>query len=277
MINKTESEVLVSIILPTHNGEKYIKRAIESVLFQSFSDWELIIIDDGSSSKTKEILNNYLKNNKIKYLYQNDEGPSMARAKGISISKGIYLSFLDDDDYWEKDKLQKEVEFLENNKDYVLVGSGAVVVDEDGNEIMKYLLPETDEILRKKILLKNCFMQSSILIKKDSYLLSGGYSDIKHMYSEDYDLWLRIGALGKMYNIPDFLIKYTLRKENRSLSNRGKTLKRNIKTICKNRKNYPRFFWALLFGYLKISFYKIFDSLPSSSFKNRIFKFYKEF
>ncbi|HKK53946.1 MAG TPA: glycosyltransferase family A protein [Patescibacteria group bacterium] len=99
----------ISVIIPTYNRANFLPRAIKSVLNQTFKDFELIIVDDGSTDNTKEVINNYLKNDdRIKYIYQqNSGGPPKPKNTGIKIAKGEYIAFLDSDDEWFKDKLKK--------------------------------------------------------------------------------------------------------------------------------------------------------------------------
>jgi len=106
---------LVSVIIPTHNCRQYVAEAIESVLNQSYKNFEIIVIDDGSTDNTKEVLDPYIAAGTIKYSYQKHRGPASARNRGIKEARGGYIAFLDADDLWEKDKLLKSLEFLQKN------------------------------------------------------------------------------------------------------------------------------------------------------------------
>src|SRR3989344_5200202 len=181
---------LVSIIMPAYNGAEWIKSAILSVLPQSFADFEFIIINDDSSDNTEEIVTAFTKYDKrIKYIKnEHNLGVQKTRDIALSISLGEYIAEIDQDDEWlDKDKLKKQIEFLENNKDYVLIGTGVIVVDEKGKEIFRHINPELDKNIRREILKKNCFFHSSVVFRKNIALECGGYSeseDIKHI--EDY-------------------------------------------------------------------------------------------
>lgn len=102
----------VSIIIPTYNSAKYIHDAIESVLNQTYQDFEIIVMDDGSIDNTKKVLRSYIESKKIRYFYQKNKGPSAARNKGIREAKGEYIAFLGADDIWHKKKLEKSINFM---------------------------------------------------------------------------------------------------------------------------------------------------------------------
>jgi teichuronic acid biosynthesis glycosyltransferase TuaG len=110
----------VSIILATHNGQKYLKEAIESVQSQTYIDWELIIINDASTDMTQQIIDGFCHNNSRMISLQNSKNleRSASRNRGINIAKGEYIAFLDDDDIWLPEKLEKQVVFLDNNPEY---------------------------------------------------------------------------------------------------------------------------------------------------------------
>jgi glycosyltransferase involved in cell wall biosynthesis len=196
---------LVSIILPTYNGADRISESIKSVLNQTYTNWELLVIDDGSKDNTKEIVENFAKSEpRIKYIKnENNLGIQKTLNKGIREAKGEYIARIDDDDIWcDLKKLEKQVGFLEKNKDYVLVGTGVIVVDESGKELFRYLVPVSDYDIRERILGKNCFVHSSVVFRKAVVLGLGGYgegSDVRNM--EDYDLWHSSQSDDKGYNL----------------------------------------------------------------------------
>lgn len=271
----------VNIILPTYNGGEYIKRAIESVLTQSFSDWELIVIDDGSTDNTREILESYIKNEKIIYIYQKNKGPATAREEGILKSKGLYIAFIDDDDEWiDKNKLKKQVEFLDKNPEYGLVGTRGIIVDEDRNRIMNYNVPETDISIRESILLKNPFIQSSVMVRKDILNKAGLFFAKEFINAEDYNLWLRIGLLGKLFNLVEPMTMYMFREGNTSSNNKKSILKSNISFIKEYKGKYPNYRKALIFAYFKYYIYSMLQLIKNKKlknfFSNFLFKKYKK-
>jgi len=126
---------LVSVIVPCFDAASYISPAIESILGQTFKDFEVIVVDDGSADRTKEVLSKY--NGKIKYIYQENRGAAVARNRGIFGSKGKYLAFCDADDIWEKDKLYQQVLLFDKNPDLGLCAGNGIFINQDGTEINK--------------------------------------------------------------------------------------------------------------------------------------------
>jgi glycosyltransferase involved in cell wall biosynthesis len=265
----------VSIILPTYNGEKYIRRAIESILSQSFSDWELIIINDCSSDNTEIILKEYIAKD-VRIFYIKNEinlGVHKSLNKGLKEAKGDYIARIDDDDEWiDKDKLKKQIEFLENNKDYVLVGTGVVLVDIYGNEINRYLMPILDKDIRKKLLRINCFIHSSVVFRKSILDMSGNYDGLL----EDYDLWLRMGVLGKMANLASYSVKYWLNNTGVNSQKKVLRLKENLFLSKKYKNKYSGYWKALTLGYLKLFFYPLVKILPTKLI-GHLHKWHKDF
>jgi glycosyltransferase involved in cell wall biosynthesis len=269
---------IISIILPTYNGGKYIRRAIDSIISQSFNSWELLVIDDGSSDDTESFIKEYIKiNSKIIYIKNEvNLGIQKTLNKGLREAKGEYIARIDDDDEWiDKDKLKKQVLFLDDNFDYVLVGTGVVVIDENNNELFRYLLPEKNEDIRNKILGKNCFIHSSVMFKKDIVLKVGGYDESQNTrHVEDYDLWLRMGILGKFANLPIYAVNFTQREGSLSSKNKIEQFKKDLILIKSYKINYPYYINSLFKGYLRFFLYKIYNVFPVF-LKNKIIKIYK--
>lgn len=240
------SETKVSITIVTFNRANFIKEAIDSVLNQSFSDWELIIVDDASTDNTKELVGAYLlKDKRIKYYEQDSHiGIAPARNLALKLSAGKYIAVLDSDDVWtDKNKLQKQVEFLDNNPDFCLVGCAIKVINEKGELLKKYCNPEKDEEIRENILIKNPFAHSSVVYRKNIIEKIGDYDETLKI-GEDYDMWLRMGQVGKIANLNDVYIFYRKHTENISVLDRSVALQNNIDIISKYKKDYPNYFFA---------------------------------
>lgn len=134
MLVNSENNQLVSVVIPVHNGERYISSTIESVLLQSYSNFELIIVNDGSVDLTDKIISEYLtKDNRIRCIQQVKAGVSAARNTGINASKGKYISFLDADDIWSKENLGLKINFLQSNKQAFGVTSFCEIIDENNH------------------------------------------------------------------------------------------------------------------------------------------------
>ena len=128
----------VTVIMPVYNGEKHIMEAIDSILNQSFNDFELIIINDGSTDKTEDIIKSYLKDNRVRYFKQNNQGYSAACNQGYLFAKGKYICFQDCDDISLPNRLECEVEILENNVEIELVYSSAIFLGDDDKPFAKW-------------------------------------------------------------------------------------------------------------------------------------------
>jgi len=268
---------LVSIIIPAYNGAKWIKKAILSVLAQSYADFEFIIINDGSSDNTEEIITAFTKYDKrIRYIKnEHNLGVQKTRNIALDISLGEYIAEIDQDDEWiDPDKLLKQIKFLRKNKDYVLIGTGVVMVDEQGTEIARYLMPETDLEIRKKILRANCFIHSSVLYRTKSVKEIGGYTVEK--MSEDHDLWLRIGRIGKFMNLPEYSVKYCFSPKGYNSQDKFLRLKQNLLFAQEHKDFYPNYLFAIILGWTKICFYPIFNLMPTR-FKGIFLKLHKKF
>ncbi|OAD46132.1 glycosyltransferase family 2 protein [Polaribacter atrinae] len=140
-------EPLVSVVIPTYNRQEFLEEAILSVVNQSYNNIEILVIDDGSKENYAEVICNKYK--KCHYFYKNNGGLSSARNFGINVAKGSYIAFLDDDDFWRADKLQKQVKVLNSNKNVDCVHSSASVVDEKGNEKGKLIGASENKIHKR--------------------------------------------------------------------------------------------------------------------------------
>jgi len=252
---------LVSVIITTKNRERYIKKAIESVLSQTYRNIELIIADGGSTDKTKEVVEFYLKDGRVRYLYKKDKGFAEGRNNGIEISKGKYIAILDSDDFWcDSKKLEKQVRFLEEHPDYVLVGGGAMVLNEEGKECYRVLLPETDEKIRELMLFDCLFPQGTVVFSKKTFKSVGGYCDeeLGAVFPEDWKLWLQFGKFGRFYNFQEYFLCYLQGKQGiTQYIDRRQRIRCHLRLIKKYRNEYPNFWKAYSFN-LASYFYSFF-------------------
>src|SRR3989344_7756276 len=189
--------MLVSVIIPTYNREKYIKKALDSVFFQTLQDFEIIVVDDGSTDNTKALLEPYIQEGKAKYIYQQNLRVSKARNNGIRNSSGKYIALLDSDDYWlDSEKLEKQVKAFENQKDLVLTSGGIIRITQDGEVVSKILNPEKDEDVRRSMLLSCLFAPSAVMFKKEHWEKIGGFNETSDL-SEDWEFFMELGKYGK--------------------------------------------------------------------------------
>ena len=243
----------VSIVLSTYNRAGLISNAIESVLKQNFSDWELIVVDDASTDNTEEIIKQW----QIRYpkvIYSKaPENIGIARNsnRGLRMAKGEYIAIIDDDDVWiDRDKLKKQVEFLDKNPDYVATGGGVVVVDKEGKEMFRYLKPETDEKIREKMLFDNTMANSTTVFRR-SIAEKVGLYDENFRYSADRDFFLKLGLEGKLYNFPEYFANYTMAGQNTSIVKMKEHLRSSLMVMKKYKDNYPHYGAALIVNRLQ--------------------------
>ena len=201
---------LVSIITPVYNSEKYISTTIDSVITQTYENWELILIDDGSIDKSVEIINSYIKtDNRISLLRnENNSGPAISRNKGIKAAKGSYLTFIDADDIWMPSFLSISLNFVESNN-YNFVFSSYKRVDEDLQSLYNdFIVPERVDY---NSLLKTCPISCLTAFIKISS--TGKYYMPNIEKRQDYGLWLSIlKEVGYAYGIKEPLATYRIRK-----------------------------------------------------------------
>ena len=244
----------VSIIIITHNRDDFISAAIQSAMDQSFKDCEIIVIDDASTDNTENIVREFMaKEVRIKYFRNlSNIGIARSRNKGLELARGRYIAPLDSDDIWlDREKLKKQVEFLDANPDYAMLGGGIMHIDIDSKPIKKVLFPIYDSLIRNIILQYNPFAQSTLLYRKSAALKSGGYST-DYKICDDYDLWLKIGTKHKFTNIPQVLTGYRIHNGNITKTKRL-TVAREIREIVrKYSKNYPRRYLGIIKAYLRI-------------------------
>lgn len=194
----------ISIVMAAYNGQKFIAETIESVLLQTFRDFEFIIINDASTDRTEEIVKNFQEQDSRVQLINNRENLERAVSRNIGIERSIgeYLCIIDADDIFLPDKLEKQVKFLDARLDVGFVATSHYVIDENGIEtdIVTCSGSERPEIVH--------FMcNPSIMVRRECLTKVGGYRPIM-VPAEDYDLWLRVAFFCKPANIVEPLFKY---------------------------------------------------------------------
>lgn len=198
----------VSVILPVYNGLPYLEAAIDSVMQQTFIDFELLIINDGSSDGSASIVEKF-DDPRIRFFQQKNQGLAATLNKAISLSCGEYIARQDQDDVCLPLRLQKQVAFLEVNPDVGMVGTSAEIWV--GNERTDRLLrhPVDDASIRFGLLFDNYFVHSSVMIRRSVLAKVGGYAEDKSRQPpEDYELWSRVMRSYKVTNLPEVLMAY---------------------------------------------------------------------
>ena len=250
------NQPFVSVVLPTRNRIDTLRSAISSVLAQTYSPMEIILVDDFSNPKTKKEIEELAQEDVRIRIVRNEENLGFVRSinKGIRGSRGEYIARLDDDDSWcDPKKLEKQVVFMEQHREYVLVGGGLIRVDGDGREIVRQLFPETDEAIRATMLITDPFVHPAVLFRKKDVQRAGGY-DEKFHYSQDWELWMKLGKLGKYYNFQEYFVRYLQSSQNRSNKNMRHHLWLSL-VARKNHKNeFPNFRKGYIIGWISYLF-----------------------
>jgi len=212
----TLNNPLVTVMIPVHNGEKYIKFAIESILSQTYKDFELLIINDASNDQTVKIINSF-KDARIRLIHNSKQlGLSAVRQKGVLEARGSLIAFLDCDDIAYPERLKIQLNFLRRNPNIVMVGTWVRVIDSKGNDTGRIWRHATSpDVIPSILLFRNCFTQSSVMIRK-SILANEEFRE-HYNVAPDYDLWVRLSMKYKLANIPQVLTAYRLHQYNMSI------------------------------------------------------------
>ncbi len=218
----------VSILMSVYNGADYVYEAVQSILKQSFTDFELIIIDDGSTDETIKIVNSF-EDRRLKIIRQNNSGLTIALNNAFAIAKGDYIARQDADDISDINRLSRQVNFLDHHPLIALVGSYANIIEEQGIAIGKIEVECFPEAIRKLLPVSNQFVHGSLMIRRNAFESIGGYR-VAFRYSQDYDLVLRLVMKYKLANINEPL--YFLRHRRRKISLCSRSAQRNYAALA---------------------------------------------
>jgi len=200
------SSPMVTILMPAYNAAVFIKEAINSVLEQSFTDFELLVIDDGSVDDTAAIIREFT-DPRIIYLQKDHQGIASALNMGLREAKGRFIARFDADDVCMPNRLLKQVEFLSADDRYVLCGSDAEYISESGEHLFNFTcIGHTHEEIRSQLYVLCPFIHSSVMYRKEAVIAAGGYSPHAHNF-EDYLLWVQLATYGRYANMPEQLIR----------------------------------------------------------------------
>ena len=200
---------MLSVIMPAHNSEKYIGKSIDSILNQSFKQFELLIYNDCSTDKTLNIIREYQKKDSRIKIFSGKKNIKQPLALNFLLKKTKYPSVAlnDSDDISNPDRFLKQIVFLEKNQEYGAVGSYALIINENSKFIRKIKYPTDNIEIKKKLPHINCFAQSSMMIRKKIVFKVGLFNKLLDP-AQDYDMWCRFSHITKLSNIPEYLIKY---------------------------------------------------------------------
>ena len=198
---------LISVIIPVYNGEKTIRETIDSVIKQTFDNFELIVINDGSTDSTLDIVNS-IQDSRIKVFSYDNAGQSASRNWGISLAKGEYISFIDADDLWTPDKLESQLQALQENPQAAVAYSWTDWIDEAGEPWGRGIhISESGDVYGKLLLNDFVANGSNVLIKSEALKEVGGF-ETSLIPAEDWDMWIRLASRYHFVVVPSPQILY---------------------------------------------------------------------
>ena len=211
----SERSPTVSVIIPTHNRAHLVGRAIRSVLNQTYQDFEIIVVDDGSIDTTEKVVRRF-DDDRIRYIrHGENKGGSAARNTGIKAAKGKYIAFLDSDDEWLPEKLEKQTRAFENEDLQVgVVYAKFVNINENGESLDKNVAKCEGFAFRQLLSSNRVGTVSSVMVRSECFQKVGGFDETLPS-CQDWDMWLRLARHYKFHFIPEVLVKYFKQHEPR--------------------------------------------------------------
>lgn len=206
----------VSVVMPVYNGEKYLRQAIDSILNQSFSDFEFIIINDCSTDATEQIIKSYDDKRIVYVKNDNNIGVAESLNRGFDIAKGEYIARMDADDISLPQRFEKQIEFMDKHNEYGLCGCDIIKFDDNGNE-KQFIYSHSDDEIKVDLLFDSPLPHPGIMIRRTVDETIDLHYDREYEKAEDFELWTRMAEKVRFYNIPEFLLKY--REHNLQVSN----------------------------------------------------------
>ncbi|MDN3642103.1 glycosyltransferase [Lutimonas halocynthiae] len=241
----------VSIVMSAYNCESFLEQALESLINQSYQEFELILFDDASTDSTKKIIQNFaLKDTRIITVFNDvNKGLTANLNIGISLSKGEYIARMDADDIALPSRIEKQVKFLDDHQEIDLVGSAAFDINENGDEIQLRKSPKSHDDIIALLPKANPITHSTVMFRKKSFASIGYYNEA-YRTTQDYEMWFRAAGKGlKFHNLQEILLKYRIDNnyhKRKSLKYRLYDCK--LRLQCFKHINLPfyRYYYALI-------------------------------
>ncbi|MFW6253360.1 MAG: glycosyltransferase family 2 protein [Chitinivibrionales bacterium] len=236
----------ISVIIPTYNCAGYIGLAIESVLAQSQSVRELLVIDDGSIDNTAEVVGKHAKNKKVKYIKKENGGQASARRYGVQNASGRYVAFLDADDVWEPRKIERQMEVLDDPQNHICF-TEVSGIDEEGNPV-KFEHVKGQTLRRGRVvdyLYVNNFVPHSSLVVEKKYIEQVGSFDESLRMGDDWDIVLRLSTCLDFEYVPQKLVRYRIRR-NQLSRNFEQRIADQDRIVEKFKREYPQYLTTVL-------------------------------
>lgn len=221
-----DQDPLISVIMPVYNAERYVAQAIESILTQTFTNFEFLITDDGSTDRSLPILQTYAaRDRRICLTHSPNQGVSRTRNQMLTVARGDLIAVMDADDIALPERFARQVEFLQHHPEVVCVGASHELIDAAGRLLTTLILPEQDaDIQREALAGHGSICHPCAMIRREALVQIGGY-DESFLSAHDLDVWLKLGEIGKLANLPHPLLKYRIHPK--SVSGRDQQLQRD--------------------------------------------------
>lgn len=238
---------LVSVIIPAYNSEPYVEEAVQSVLEQTYSPLEVIVVDDGSKDGTAARLARF--GDRIRLLRQENQGVYRTRNNAARLAKGEFLAFLDADDFWVKDKLVQQMDVFQRHPDVAVVASRVFEVDASGKPLAEPARPEGDvydkpmDLHRRLLMGGNCFALSTAVVRRSIFESMNGFYDAKRILSADYDFWIRLSERYLAYIMSEPLAAYRILENSLLHGSLDKEYKAQLGIIEMSRHRYSPGDW----------------------------------
>jgi glycosyltransferase involved in cell wall biosynthesis len=231
-----------SVLMPVFNAERYVREAVESILAQTYRDFDFIVIDDGSSDRSREILQDYAaREPRIRLTSRPNTGYLRALNEGLTQCQGEYVARMDADDVALSERLERQISFLDVHPECLMVGCALLRIDADGDLLCEEHLPESHEEIEARLLRAvGAIGHPAAIIRRQALVEVGGYRE-PYYGSEDHDLWLRLAERGQLANLPDALLKCRVHTENFTFKNeeRGQLAARAALEDAYRRRGLP--------------------------------------
>jgi glycosyltransferase involved in cell wall biosynthesis len=198
--------VTVSVVLPVRDGERFLAEALESILRQTYADLEVVVVDDGSTDGTADVLAGF-RDERLRVVRQEPAGLVAALQRGVAEARAPLIARMDADDVSEPERLERQVELLGRRPRVGMVATWVAVIDEEGRELRREVQPSAHEDLARRLLLRNPFQHGSVLLRRDALEAVGGYR-ADYGANEDYDLWRRLTRSWELACVPEVLYRY---------------------------------------------------------------------
>jgi glycosyltransferase involved in cell wall biosynthesis len=210
----------VTVLLAVHNGEQYLREALQSILDQTFTDFEFLIFDDGSTDQSLEILKEFAElDSRIRIVSRANRGLTATLNEGIALARGEFIARMDADDIALPDRLAKQVAYLQDHPDCVLIGSRVLLVDPEGSPIRQICQQMTHDEIDSALMTHGWPMvHPAVTLRSSALHAIGGYCEA-YRTNQDHDLFLRLAEYGRVANLPDLLLKYRQHTKSISMAN----------------------------------------------------------